>query len=146
MRFVSSVYWATSCSELSLKLQYVGLNVKYAFIHAVRMRSVHLELISLNVLAQVARGVDKLSTSFQTIIASFPDCIPCLTFVSLCLARWFCFFFCCKRSSHAATCSVLFSSFSHGFVTHVIRQRHSHHPLTHSRHFSVGVRVYIERK
>ena len=96
------------------------------------MRSVHLELISLNVLAQVARGVDKLSTSFQTIIASFPDCIPCLTFVSLCLARWFCFFFCCKRSSHAATCSVLFSSFSHGVVTHVIRQRHSHHPLTHS--------------
>ena len=39
-----------------------------------------------------------------------------------------------------------FFSFSHGVVTHVIRQHHSHHALIHSRYLSVAVRVYIERK
>ena len=50
---------------LPLNLQYVGLSAEYAFMHAVRMRIVHVELISLkflNVLAQVARKLDKLST------------------------------------------------------------------------------------
>ena len=101
----------------------------------------HISKNFLNILAQVAPGVDKLSTSFQTIIATV-----LLVWHSLCLARWLCCFFCCKRSSYGATCSVLFlASLTASLLKSLVSIIYITHSLTYVTHQRCRARLQRKR-